>query len=176
MRGFATLTLLLSACASVPHEPPDAESRAFFPGSTIEQVRAAAVATLNDLSRFIGPARVTEDGRVVSESGWTSYELRFEERRDGVAAEVRIEAKPQFSCPGRGYRPVEYAAMHALLSPAAAEGEYRRATPILPRTALEESCEFRTQPVRHDRDEEILEGIRTRLAESHAMEPPPRGR
>lgn len=170
------MTLLLSACASVPHEPPDAESRAFFLDSTIEQVRAAAVATLNDLSRFIGPARVTEDGRVVSESGWTSYTLRFEERRDGVAAEVRIETKPQFSCPGRGYRPVAHAEIHALYSPAATEGEFRRATPILPRTALERSCELRTQQARPDRDEEILEGIRTRLAESHPMEPPPRGR
>ena len=66
MRASAILTLLLSACATVPSEG-GLHDRAVFEGYTVEEARRAAMATLNELSRFTGPARATEDGRVVTE-------------------------------------------------------------------------------------------------------------
>ncbi|HET9333371.1 MAG TPA: hypothetical protein VFQ21_07300 [Gemmatimonadota bacterium] len=173
MRAFPIAALLLVACASVPRDEGELERRAIYEGYTVEQVRAAAVATLSDLSRFIAPARVAADGRVVSEyaaNGWTSYEVGFEELAGGVAAEVRIVTKPQLDCPGRSAAPVSAAQVAAARAPDGngPEGYPVRSTPLLPRVALvEPDCEFRTRHVRSDNARVILDRIRTRLESSH---------
>jgi hypothetical protein len=169
VRAVPIAVLLLTACASVPREAGEAEGRAVYEGVTVAQVRAAAVETMNDLGRFIGPARVTADGRVVSEyaaSGWTSYEIRFEELSGAVAADVRIETKPQLDCPGRSATRVSDVQVAAARAPDGngAEGYPVRSTPLLPRVALvDSSCELRTRDVRGDRAREILDRIRDRL-------------
>jgi hypothetical protein len=169
VRAFPIAVLLLTACASVPRDAGDAEGRAVYEGVTVEQVRAAAVETMNDLGRFTDPARVTADGRVVSEyaaSGWTSYEIRFEELDGGVAADVRIGTRPQLDCPGRSASNASAAQIAAARAPDGngPEGYPVRSTPLLPRVALvDSSCELRARDVRGDRAREILDGIRDRL-------------
>lgn len=169
MRFFALAAVCLTACASAARQPGEFERGAVYEGVTVERVRAAAVETMNDLGRFIGPARVTADGRVVSEyaaSGWTSYEIGFEELDGAVAADVRIETKPQLDCPGRSASRVSAVQVAAARAPDGngAEGYPVRSTPLLPRVALvEPACELRTRDVRVDREREILDGIRFRL-------------
>jgi len=171
MRFCTLLAILLSACASVPRGAEDHETRAVFEGYTVERVRAASIATLDDLARFMSPVRVTEDGSVVSEyaaSGWTSYEIGFEALDDAVLATVRIEPQPQPSCPGRSSRRVSAIQLAAARAPDGngAEG-YQHSTPLLPRVAHQTpSCAFRTRDVRIDRGREILDQIRARLESS----------
>ena len=166
MRASAILTLLLSACATVPSEG-GLHDRAVFEGYTVAEARRAAMATLNELSRFTGPARATEDGRVVTEyaaNGWTSYEVRFEQLDRAVAVDVGIEARSQPSCPGRSARTFPFVALHALRGPAAREGEPSpRPTPILPRANLDRDCAFEAREVSTDRATEILSEIHARL-------------
>lgn len=95
MRRLALVTLLLAACASAPRDAGPDRQRAIYENVTIEQVRQAAVEALNDLSRFMEPARVTEDGRVLADygaTGRTTIEVRFTELDAAVAAEVDVDA------------------------------------------------------------------------------------
>ncbi len=95
MRTLVPAALVLAACASGPRaEAPDHE-RVVYENVTVAQVRQAALQVVSGLSRFMDPARVTEDGRVVAESGigdWTTYEVRFVELEDAVAAEVDVRS------------------------------------------------------------------------------------
>lgn len=169
MRFPALFSLLLAACASAPMGSADGQ-RAVYEGYTVDEVRRAAVATLNDLGRFMSPARVTEDGRVVSEygaSGWTSYEVRLDERDGAAAAEISIERRPQWGCsPRRLPHPVSAAKVHAARAPVERGTEpYRPISPLLPREAYDAECSFRVrvQDVRSRRERSILEEIRDRL-------------
>lgn len=100
MRILVLVALLLAACVSAPRdsaprdEAPDHE-RAVYENVTVAQVRQAALQVVSGLYRFMDPARVTEDGRVVAESGigdWTTYEVRFVELEDAVAAKVDVRS------------------------------------------------------------------------------------
>lgn len=101
MRYPVVIALLLAACASAPRdEAPDRE-RAVYEDVTVEQVRRAAVEALGDVSRFMEPARITDDGRVVAEyaaSGWTKFDVSLEELDSAVAVEVALEK--DVSCTG----------------------------------------------------------------------------
>lgn len=112
MRNLAMAALLLAACASGPRGAAPDHERAVYENVTVEQVRQAALQVVNDLYRSTDPARVSEDGRVVAESdNWTTFEVRFVELEDAVAAEVDVQST---SCrtrrasvshrPGRGHR------------------------------------------------------------------------
>jgi len=166
MKPLALVPLLLAACASVPRGSTTPADRAVYEGYTADEVRGAAVATLNDLSRFISPARVTEDGRVVSEyaaSGWTSFEVRFDELDGAVAAKVSIEKKPQHAC-STGRLP-RRAQVHVARVPveSGADGSDGVSALRLPRVAFERECTFETKGGRVEREREILDEIRVRL-------------
>lgn len=130
---------------------------------------AYLVATLNELGRFIDPARVTEDGSVVTEyaaSGWTSFEVRFEELEGAVAAEVAIETKPQPTVPPRssGYALAPY--LHAARIPAGSNGMGGEPTFVVARRNAPDHPGFEARETRPDRARGILEGIRERLEAS----------
>lgn len=101
MNRVALLALLLAACASAPRAPSTDRARAVFEGYTVDQVRGAAVETLEGLSRFMNPARITDDGAVVAEGGWTRFEVHFDEADGAVATEVAIGSEPRYSCSAR---------------------------------------------------------------------------
>lgn len=171
MRCLALFSFLLAACASLPPGPVETRDRAVYEGYTADEVRRAAVATLNDLGRFNSPARVTEDGHVVSEyaaSGWTSYEVRIEERDGAVAAELSIERKPQPGCSVRRLPHfVSAAKVHAARAPVERGTEpYRPISHLLPREAYDVECSVRVRDVRLQRERSILEDIRRRLGPS----------
>lgn len=112
MRNLAMAALLLAACASGPRGAAPDHERAVYENVPVDQVRQAALQVVNDLYRSTDPARISEDGRVVAESdNWTTFEVRFVELEDAVAAEVDVQST---SCrtrrasvshrPGRGHR------------------------------------------------------------------------
>lgn len=95
MRNLVMAALLLAACASGPRGEALDHERAVYENVTVAQVRQAALQVVSDLYRFMDPARLTEDGRVVAESGigdWTTFEVRFVELEDAVAAEVDVHS------------------------------------------------------------------------------------
>lgn len=106
---LALVASAVAACASAPRDEAPRHERAVFERVTVEQVRRAAVEAVGGVSRFMEPARVTEDGRVVGEyaiADWTRYEVRFDEVPAGVAVEVLVDREP--SCgtiPARSARP-----------------------------------------------------------------------
>lgn len=102
-------------------------------------------------------------------SGWTSYEVGFEELAGGVAAEARIVTKPQPDCSGRVASPVSAVQVAAYRAPDGngPEGYPSRSTPLLPRVALvEPSCAFQARRARNHNAQEVLDRIRARLESS----------
>ncbi|HUF89601.1 MAG TPA: hypothetical protein VMR66_06435 [Gemmatimonadota bacterium] len=170
MKNLALLAILLvPACASLQGGPAEAQSRADYPGYTVDEVRRAAVETVNEIARFINPARVTEDGRVVSEyaaSGWTSFEISFVELEGTVEAEVRIDSRPLPSCStGRLPRPVTESLLHARGPGENAARGYRPGTTVTaPGLDYHRQCTIRTPGGSGKREGEILDEIRLRLA------------
>lgn len=107
MRTRFLLSIVLAGCATAQRAPAPAHERAVFEGVGVDEVRAAAVAVVSDIGRFMGPARVAGDGRVVGDYAlatdqWTRFEVRFDELDGAVAAEVAIVTRDGIAC-GTGY-------------------------------------------------------------------------
>jgi hypothetical protein len=128
MKTATLLALVLAACASAPVS--DGEERAVFAGYSVEPVREAALAAVEEAAHPISVVRVTDAGSVLTEgrvgecgrdvacrtssayagdgaTPWTTIEVRFQDLGQDTAVEIAIEYE---SCePGPGCVPERYA-------------------------------------------------------------------
>lgn len=128
MRTPAFLVFVLVACASAPVS--EGEERPVFEGYTVEPVREATLAAVEEVAHPMSVVRVTEEGSVLTEgrigvcgeqvacststaypgagaTPWTTIEVRFEGFGRDTAVEVAIEYE---SCgPSVNCVPEEYA-------------------------------------------------------------------